>query len=1057
MPVVSELNGTGITEFVQAYELARAANEEVELTRFLPPPGHPHYAEVYGQLLARDLEHRASNGDAPPPERTVWNNGRLAGVRSGARPQAAAPSASPDNNAVTAQVGRVRQSGAPSDRSKSRRQAGAAGTGAVQGDSKKRPADAATDAQTEMPAAGTEFCGFRILAELGRGAFGRVYLAQQRDLASRYVVVKVSPDIFGESQALAQLQHTNIVPIYSVHRARPFQAVCMPYFGSTTLADLVHSWREREALPESGKDLVSTLCNRKSVTRSLQESNVSHRPANLPFPEAPAEIPAETIAELPEAGRPQGTAILEMLEGLSFVDAVLWIGSRLADGLSHAHDHGILHRDLKPANVLLTDEGQPMLLDFNVAEDTKLHREALAGGKIGGTLSYMAPEHIEAFQGLARSTDARSDVYSLGIILYEMLTRRLPFPTPDGSLTEVLPHLGAHRLSPPPRLRSWNKAISPAVEAIVSKCLESDPSKRYQSAHELREDLDRHRTNLPLKYAHEPSLRERAQKWLRRHPHLTSLTSIALLATLLVGSLAGWCIVRGQRLAELEAQDVLREFHEEAKTVQFLLNARSMDRDHLDEGLQRGRQALGMYQVVDNPAWQTQRVVCNLSGENAQRLRTELGDLLLLVSRGLLTRAAAAPGSAEKTEDLRTALRLNELAGQMWEQEPDCRALLAQRAELAELLGQAGEARRWRERAEQAPLRTARDYYLVGTERVAQGRYREALPLLLAAAEQEPQNFWARLVLGLCYDGLSQDVEARACYTTAIALWPEFPWAYFNRGLVYLRQNDFRNAAADFDRVAGMRPDFAETYINRAVARQGVKDYPAAIADLTHALELGAPHTRIYFMRARVRELAGDREAARTDLAEGLRRDPTDEKSWIARGIAKLSRDLPGALADFQKAAELNPRSLAALQNQAHVLSKLGRNQDAVRILDQVVELYPDFVPARAGRGVLRARLQQVQGAHEDADDSLARDYGPVTQYQVAGIFALTSKQNPDDYSEALRYLSSALRKGFGFDELAQDRDLDPIRERAEFRQLVNAARALQPASPRRQSESRRQ
>src|SRR5437868_12275324 len=166
MPVVSELNGAGITEFVQAYELARAANEEVELTRFLPPPGHPHYAEVYGELLARDLEHRASNGDAPPQtERTVWNNGRLAGVRSGTRPQAAAPSASPDNNAVTAQVGRIRQSGAPSDRSNSRRQAGAA-TGAVQGDSKKRPADAATDAQAEMPAAGTECCGFRILAEL---------------------------------------------------------------------------------------------------------------------------------------------------------------------------------------------------------------------------------------------------------------------------------------------------------------------------------------------------------------------------------------------------------------------------------------------------------------------------------------------------------------------------------------------------------------------------------------------------------------------------------------------------------------------------------------------------------------------------------------------------------------------------------------------------------------------------------------------------------------------------------------------------------------------------
>src|SRR5437016_7965159 len=165
------------------------------------------------------------------------------------------------------------------------------------------------------------------------------------------------------------------------------------------------------------------------------------------------------------------------------------------------------------------------------------------------------------------------------------------------------------------------------------------------------------------------------------------------------------------------------------------------------------------------------------------------------------------------------------------QEEPLCRALLEQRAELLTLLGQPADARRLHGQAEQTPLRTARDHYLAGTERVAQGRYREALPLLRVATEQDPQNFWARLVLGICYDGLSQDFEARACYTTSIALWPEFPWAYFNRGLVYLRQNDFASARDDFDRVVALRPDFAEAYINRAVALQGLKSYEAAIQD----------------------------------------------------------------------------------------------------------------------------------------------------------------------------------------------------------------------------------
>jgi tetratricopeptide (TPR) repeat protein len=202
-------------------------------------------------------------------------------------------------------------------------------------------------------------------------------------------------------------------------------------------------------------------------------------------------------------------------------------------------------------------------------------------------------------------------------------------------------------------------------------------------------------------------------------------------------------------------------------------------------------------------------------------------------------------------------------------------------------------------------------------------------------------------------------------------------------------------------------------------------------------------------MRARVRQMAGDRAGAEKDFADGIRRQPTDEKSWIARGIARLPRDLAGALADFEKAGQLNPRSLAALQNQAHVLCEMGRNDEAIHVLDRVVELYPDHVDARVGRGVALARLQRRDLAHEDADEALARDLGPGTLYQAACIYALTSRKNPDDLFSAFHYLSSALRRGFGLDILEKDADLDPIRDRPEFRQLASAARALRAAPPR--------
>jgi eukaryotic-like serine/threonine-protein kinase len=1063
-----------LDSFIQAYEKAQEQGEAVDFAAFLPPPCHPLYAEVRSRLLARQQQRQAADehGDDHNLDRTLWINGRAGMIRdelgSVAAPEVADLSAAL-LEATTAQVPvRVQGPGELGIESGWLQQNGA-GLSKVPSQSESHVARELARALAEMPEPGDEFLGFRILGELGRGAFGRVYLAQQPDLASRFVALKVSTNILGESQALAQLQHTNIVPIYSIHRACSYQAVCMPYFGATTIADLLRSWRQHEALPDTGKALVETLCNRKSITRQLHtlvsgaaasgdgagassfelRTSVEDRSSKLEarsskldgFPPDPSPLNTDPS--------PQGTAILDMLQGLTFVEAVLWIGSRLADGLVHAHERGIYHRDLKPANVLLTDEGQPMLLDFGVAVDTKRH----SGAHLGGTLCYMAPEHLEAFQGGTRTVDGRSDLYSLGLILFELLTRRVAFPIHKGGLEEILPCMLEDRKGPPPRLRCWNKTVSPAVESIVRHCLEPDPAKRYQSAHELREDLDLHRSDLPLKYASEPSIGERTRKWMRRHPRLASTTSIVILAGLLVSIAVGWSLMHSYRLGELEAREKLARFHEDAKTVQFLLNARSVDRDQLDLGLKLGHDALASYQVLQSPSWADQPAVVRLSASDQDTLHAEMQELLLLLSRATLLQTAPASSSTYKVEQLQTALRLNRLSESVSPGEPPAKALLSQRAELLHMLGFDAEASRLHDQAEQTSPRTARDYYLAGSDRLAQGRYGEALPLLQIAADKDPQSFWTQLLLGICYDGLARDLDARACYTTGIALWPEFPWTYFNRGLVYLRQNDFQHALADFGHVIRLRPDFAEVYMNRALAWQGIKDYQHAIHDLTYALELGAPYTRIYFMRSRVRALAGDRTGASHDLAEGLRRQPTDEKSWIARGIAKLPGDLPGALSDFEKAADVNPRSLAAWQNQAHVLGTLGRNQEAAHALDRALELYPDYVPARAARGVMRARLGQRKAAHEDADESLARDFGPATQYQVAGIFALTSRQEPDDLHQALHCLASALRKGYGFDFLEQDPDLDPIRDRPEFRQLVNATRALQAMNSPRQEK----
>jgi serine/threonine protein kinase len=224
------------------------------------------------------------------------------------------------------------------------------------------------------------------------------------------------------------------------------------------------------------------------------------------------------------APTPRSLGILEMLKKLSHVDAVLWMISRLAEGLAHAHERGILHLDLKPANVLLTDEGQPMLLDFNLARDTKCPLDR-TGPLIGGTLSYMSPEHLRAFRREDVTVDARSDIYSLGMLFYEMLTGRPTFPSHDGPVKEVLSRMLDDRNGPPPSVRRWNKAVSRGVESILHHCLDPLPSRRYQSASELFTDIQRQLHHQPLEHAPEPFPYERARKWFRRHPRLVSSSS----------------------------------------------------------------------------------------------------------------------------------------------------------------------------------------------------------------------------------------------------------------------------------------------------------------------------------------------------------------------------------------------------------------------------------------------------------------------------------------------------------------------------------------------------
>jgi serine/threonine protein kinase/Tfp pilus assembly protein PilF len=1071
-----------LDDFIEAYEAARARGEQVDLETYLPEPSDALYGSALRELVRIDLEYhwdsgrprplesyrssfpdlfrdpeslsaitfeefrlRCLAGEDPSPaeyerrfgvDTTTWPRPQPVGAAGDpaapARPQVDSEEVDPLlDSALMAETALSYQEWWGGQDG----QGGAVGHpfrdgfgvshdhAAVFADLHRSDpviAERLARAVTTMPRVGGELIGFRLLAELGRGAFGRVYLAQQGELADRLVVLKTVPDLFGESKTLAQLQHTHIVPIYSVHRAGAFQTVCMPYFGTTTLADVLKDLRSRPTLPDSGKYLLDRI-----EARKRERTGASERPHAGPA----GSLPPDQCAPL---------------ANLSYVDAVLWLAARLSDALAHAHGRGILHRDLKPANILLTDEGQPMLLDFNLSEDTKLHRRASVA-RIGGTLPYMAPEQLRAVQSGLAEGDERSDLYSLGIILFEMLTGRYPFALSRGPREQMIGRLDAARRRMP-GVRCRNPAVSPAVESIVRYCLEPEPSRRYQTARELHEDLQRQLDHRPLRYASEPSPWERLRKWTRRHPRLSSSTGVGVLAALLILAVAGALLLRVRHLghlraaqaadqARLEAVAALQRLHHDLKAIEGLLGSRisELEREQQDEGMALARGLLDQYQVLGSADWQETPMVAALAPDQKQQLREEMGELLVLLA-----------GASARQAQLDLALRLSALAEGCYSAGAVPRALWRQRADLAGSAGHADEARRLLERAEQTPAGTLRDrYLLLLTEYQQEGRLPDALPLLQEAIGRERDNFSVRLILGNCYAQLRRRTEAIECYDMASALWPEWHWAHLCRGMACLELGDYQRARAAFDEVIRLRPDLPQPYYNRALARFHLRDHAGARADLTHLLEGPRPPPRAYLLRARVRDREGDREGARQDREAGIRAEPRDERDWTARGLAQLPRDPRAALADYERALELNPRYPAALQNKAHVLGEvLGRTEEAAEALDRLVTLYPDDVPARAARGVLRARLGRREAAHADAQESLRRDSKPSTVYQVAGIYAQTSRQVPDDRKEALRLLGSALSQGVGLRLIPEDRDLDPIRDRPEFRQLVEAARA---------------
>src|SRR5271157_517558 len=373
------------------------------------------------------------------------------------------------------------------------------------------PAAADPNARVVFPEAGQTIGGF--------------FLARERQLADRPVALKVSRRGSREPQALARLQHTHIVPVHS-HRVDPatgLHLLCMPYFGRITLARvLAEVGQEDEIL--SGSALLGAL-------------------DRLADP-----------ADFPPARR---SACRAALAERSYAQAIAWWAARLAEALDHAHDRGVLHRDIKPSNVLVIDDGMPMLLDFNLARESVLAEDEegeAAEATLGGTVDYMAPEHLESLaEGLSDRVDRRSDIYGLGVLLYEAIVGEKPFlpPRKTHSVIDSLLRAAAERRHDPGILFSGDVEVPAPLRAVIRRCLEPEPEDRYQRAAELAADLRAIADDLPLCHAREPIF-SRLNRRLRRNRRRLAGAAVVLLAgAAVLGAYLNYQFGRYERFEEV--------------------------------------------------------------------------------------------------------------------------------------------------------------------------------------------------------------------------------------------------------------------------------------------------------------------------------------------------------------------------------------------------------------------------------------------------------------------------------------------------------------------------
>lgn len=719
----------------------------------------------------------------------------------------------------------------------------------------------------------TKIGTFTVLEQIGQGGMGVVYRAQQDNLGRDVAIKLLRPEFawlspsrqrfLREGRVVARLDHPAIVPIlqFGEHDGQPF--LVMRYIPGCSLADVL---TEIDDLP------VATRTGH-AVVRGLERGAA---PAN----------------HADDAGV-DNVAVASTLHGLdtrwSRVIARLLLP--IAEALGHAHQNGVVHRDIKPSNILISNDGHAHMCDFGLASldhDEQLTRS----GALLGSVPYMSPEQVDG-----QPTDARSDVFSFGSVLYEALCGRRPFGTSSTSET-------MHAISriDPPSLTSGLPHVERDLMAIAARCLEKRSGHRYANGTELANDLRAFLNDRPVS-ARRLTYAQRTMRFARREPVRFVLATSTGILLLMLASLSGYLWAEQDALAA--GHDTLRSERLERTLAlgyhALVAEQNGAARTHFERCLQidAGSTAArtGIWVLQAAPATTltepsrtasratrfrraTQLMFAGPRGDNVgtEQAVTLLRDLVLAaeharpIYHGMLATAAAAANHHELAA--RTADALEEI----W---PDS-ATACYWAGSARLAFDKEAAERSLGRAVQLDPTFAPAWAELGACRLLRDAHAHAVTALEKATELAPNNSKAWLDLGLAHQYSGNREIAERALRHATTLPDAVPGASYNLG-VLLAPDAPEAAIVQFERTTALAPDYAEAWYNLGHLRTSRGELDLGHTALLQAVHLRPNWTDAWRQLGHNRATAADAEGTAAAYRRIVALDPADQaaKSYL--------------------------------------------------------------------------------------------------------------------------------------------------------------------------------